>query len=220
MDKEVNIQQISPGQCPPEGCPPPTRVECIAIDKVYDSCFQIEDRTHTTIISEFFNFIEVGDVVPCALTEGELISCEVLKKDPVNDTGFFTLTLLIKVPITLTNPEDPNDQVERTFMFPKTVTLCCPEGTEIDCGESTLLFCQCVVTEVTGIANGVAPEVNQVTPVTPVEDITLQCAFQLCLVIKCINRVQLLVPSYGFCVPAPCITLPGVCPPTPPAQCF
>jgi hypothetical protein len=29
---------------------------------------------------------------------------------------------------------------------------------------------------------------------------------------KCIATVQLLVPSYGFCQPAPCITLPGVCP--------
>jgi hypothetical protein len=42
------------------------------------------------------------------------------------------------------------------------------------------------------------------------------CDFQICLVMECILTVQLLVPSYGFCVPAPCTVLPGVCPPMPP----
>lgn len=144
--------------------------------------------------------------MPCALTEGEEISCEEISKTPVNDSGFFTVTVLIRVPITLTNPEDPTQQAERVFMFPKTVTLCCPEGTEIDCSESTLLFCQCAVTDV--------------IPFVPLAEVRVQCDLQLCIVIKCLSRVQLLVPSYGFCVPAPCITLPGVCPPAPPAQCF
>lgn len=176
----------------------------------------------------FFNMVEVGDVVPCALTEGEVITCEEIGKTPIDDSGFFTITVLIRVPITLTNPEDPTEQVQRVFMFPKTVTLCCPEGTEIDCSESTLLFCQCVVTEVIPIVNNIMsnggdPELQQVTPatpVTPIAEVMLQCNFQLCVVLKCISRVQLLVPSYGFCVPAPCITLPGVCPPLPPPQCF
>jgi len=206
MAEEVHFQQIVPGQCPPEGCPPPTRIECIVVDKVYDSCFQLDDRSQNTIITEFIDQVEVGDVVPCALTEGEEISCEEISKTPVNDSGFFTVTVLIRVPITLTNPEDPTQQAERVFMFPKTVTLCCPEGTEIDCSESTLLFCQCVVTDV--------------IPFVPLAEVRVQCDLQLCIVIKCLSRVQLLVPSYGFCVPAPCITLPGVCPPAPPAQCF
>ncbi len=225
MAEEAYIQQIIPGQCPPEGCPPPTRIECIVVDKVYDSCFQIEDRSQTTIVTEFFNMVEVGDVVPCALTEGEEISCEEISKTPINDTGFFTITVLIRVPLTLTNPEDPTEQVERVFLFPKTVTLCCPEGTEIDCSESTLLFCQCVVTDVIPLDNQVpedmqVQQVTPVTPVTPLAEVMLQCDLQLCIVLKCLSRVQLLVPSYGFCVPAPCITLPGVCPPVPPAQCF
>jgi hypothetical protein len=172
----------------------------------------------------------IGDVVPCALTEGEEISCEEISKTPVNDSGFFTVTVLIRVPITLTNPEDPTQQAERVFMFPKTVTLCCPEGTEIDYSESTLLFCQCVVTDVIPFVppNGIMEfnqeadltQVTPVTPVTPIAEVRVQCDLQLCIVIKCLSRVQLLVPSYGFCVPAPCITLPGVCPPAPPAQCF
>ncbi|MGI6607120.1 MAG: hypothetical protein ACOX2X_08815, partial [Peptococcia bacterium] len=40
----------------------------------------------------------IGDVVPCALTEGEEISCEEISKTPVNDSGFFTVTVLIRVP--------------------------------------------------------------------------------------------------------------------------
>jgi len=37
-DKEVKAKQqvvVKPGICPPEGCPPPTRIECIQVDKVY-----------------------------------------------------------------------------------------------------------------------------------------------------------------------------------------
>lgn len=51
MAEEVHFQQIVPGQCPPEGCPPPTRIECIVVDKVYDSCFQLDDRSQNTVIS-------------------------------------------------------------------------------------------------------------------------------------------------------------------------
>lgn len=98
MAEEVHFQQIVPGQCPPEGCPPPTRIECIVVDKVYDSCFQLDDRSQNTIITEFIDQVEVGDVVPCALTEGEEISCEEISKTPVNDSGFFTVTVLIRVP--------------------------------------------------------------------------------------------------------------------------
>jgi hypothetical protein len=55
MAEEVHFQQIVPGQCPPEGCPPPTRIECIVVDKVYDSCFQLDDRSQNTIITEFID---------------------------------------------------------------------------------------------------------------------------------------------------------------------
>ncbi|MDD2401524.1 MAG: hypothetical protein PHI90_03400 [Clostridia bacterium] len=205
---DAKIEQITPGVCPPEGCPPPTRIECIVVDKVYDSCFQLHDVSRDTTVSTATEFttgtFAVGDIIDCSLTAGASITCtEVSRVDAGG--GFFTVTILVSVPVTLINPNDPTQDADRVFTFTKTATLCCPEGVTPDCSESTLIFCSCVVTNVTG---GYSPS------------ITVTCTLQVCIVIKCILEVQLLVPSYGFCVPAPCITLPGVCPPTPPAQCF
>jgi len=205
-DRSVQQQQIQPGQCPPEGCPPFDRIECIVVDKVYDSCFQIDDRTREVVTDsdEFGEGLVQGDPVQCALTEGAVIECDEISRTPIGD-GFFTIVLSVRVPVTLTNPET-DDEIERTFVFGKTVTLCCPEGVRVDCSESVLLACNCVVAE--------TEEVDEVV------QYTISCDIQVCLVVKCILTVQLLVPSYGFCVPAPCVTLPGVCPPVPPAQCF
>ncbi|HHX50921.1 MAG TPA: hypothetical protein GX711_05750 [Clostridia bacterium] len=213
MADDLKRQQVVPGECPPTGCPEPTRIECIVVDKVYDSCFQIEERTRATEIGNFSGPFDVGDTLSCALAAGEKISCMEVSRTAVGD-GFFTITLLVTVPVTITNPNNPNQWVDREFTFTKTVTLCCPEGATPDCSESTLLFCSCVVTENNNGPSDFKP------PPPQGSDIEVTCDFQICLVIKCILRVQLLVPSYGFCVPAPCVTLPGVCPPTPPAQCF
>ncbi|MDS1029716.1 hypothetical protein RDV78_04240 [Bacillota bacterium LX-D] len=196
---------IRPGVCPPNGCPPPTRIECIKVDKVYDSCFQVDDKTRTTRIPTAdygTGPFAVGDKIPCRLY-GD-ITCEEIRRASAGG-GFSTITLLVKIPVRLTNPKAPASSpkfADRTFTFTKTVTLCCPEGVSPDCSETTLLFCNCIVTDV-------ASEYIEVT-----------CDFQVCLVIKCILEVQLLVPSYGFCTPSPCVTLPGVCPPTPAPQCF
>lgn len=209
MADEVSTQQqvIGPGVCPPQGCPPPTRIECIMVDKVYDSCFQVESRSRDTTVTtgltgEFVTgTFTVGQAIPCALTTGSPITCTVINK--VTTTGnFATLTLVVSVPVTLTNPNAPTETANRVFTFTKVVTLCAPDGVAVDCSESTLLFCNCVVSAV------------------GVDTITVTCDFQVCVVIKTVLTVQLLVPSYGFCVPAPCVVAPGVCPPAPPAQCF
>lgn len=206
--------QIQPGQCPIiDGvpvCPPPDRIECIVVDKVYDSCFQIDDRTRNVITDsdEFGTGLEQGEPVICSLTEDADITCTEISRTPVGD-GFFTIVLSVSVPVTLRNPDAASgeeDEIERIFTFSKTVTLCAPEGVDVDCSESTLLSCNCVVTDV--------DEVDEVL------EYTISCDIQVCLVVKTILRVQLLVPSYGFCIPAPCVTLPGVCPPLPPEQCF
>ncbi|MHB1419613.1 MAG: hypothetical protein ACYCX4_08495 [Bacillota bacterium] len=200
-------EQVSPGVCPPEGCPPPTEIDCIIVDKVYDSCFQIDERTRTTTVTtgtggEFVTgTFTVGDVVGCALTAGETIACSLVSSVPAGDS-FATITVLVSIPITLTNPNADTETVDRIFNFTKTATLCFPEGVSVSCSESTLMFCNCVITQV-GVGT-----------------IEVTCDFQVCLVIKTFLTVQLLVPTYGFCVPAPCTTLPGVCPPLPPAQCF
>jgi len=40
--------QVNPGPCPSEGCPPTTEIVCISVDKVYDSCFQVEEQIKLT----------------------------------------------------------------------------------------------------------------------------------------------------------------------------
>jgi hypothetical protein len=50
------------------------------------------------------------------------------------------------------------------------------------------------------------------------------CPVNLCLLIQSTALVKLLVPTYGFCVPAPCVVSPSPpfpCPPSPlyPPQC-
>ncbi|AKX94044.1 hypothetical protein MTHERMOG20_03710 [Moorella thermoacetica] len=207
MADEVSTQQqvVGPGVCPPEGCPPPTRIECIVADKVYDSCFQVESRSRDTTVTTGLTgtFVTgtftVGQPIPCA--QAGPITCNVINRTPTTG-NFATLTIVVSVPVTLTNPNAATETANRVFTFTKIVTLCAPEGVTVDCGESTLLFCNCVVSAV-GVGN-----------------ITVTCDFQVCVVIKTILTVQLLVPSYGFCVPAPCVVAPGVCPPAPPAQCF
>lgn len=155
-----------------------------------------------TAIYSFKGPFELGDIIPCSLDKTTGISCQVVNRQSAGG-GFFTLTLLVSVPIILTNPNDPSEKVQRIFTFIRTVTLCCPENVIPDCSESSIITCNCMVTSL-----GNSP---------PIE---VTCEIVVCLVVKCILDVQLLVPSYGFCVPAPCITLPGVCPPLPPAQCF
>lgn len=209
MTEKVKLeQQITPGECPPEGCPPPTRIECIVVDKVYDSCYQIHDLTRDMSISTATEFttgpFAVGDVIASSLTTGASVTCTEISRVAAGD-GFFTITLLVSVPITMVNPNDPTETVERIVSFTKVATLCCPPGVSPDCTESTLLFASGVVSAITNAYN---------------PGITVSLTLQICVVMKCILTVQLLVPSYGFCVPAPCLTLPGVCPPTPPAQCF
>lgn len=195
--------QVSPGPCPPEGCPPPTEIACISVDKVYDSCYQVEDRTRTTTITTGdgnewpTGTFTVGQLVSCGLTAGAEISCTEISSVPADD-GFVTVTLLISVPVTLVNPNAADETVDRIFNFTKTATLYCPTGVDPDCSRSSLMFCNCVITQVGA------------------DSVEVTCDFQVCLVMECILTVQLLVPSYGFCVPAPCTVLSGVCPPVPP----
>jgi len=185
------VNQVNPGPCPSEGCPPATEIVCISVDKVYDSCFQVEDQINFTTVttgpgSEWpTGFFAVGQLVPCELTPGLKISATVISRIPVGD-GLETITMLVTVPLTLTNPNDEAETTVRIFEFTKTVTLNCPVGVEPDTSGSTLIFCSSAITQVEAFS------------------VEIACVFQVYLVIECISTVQLLVPSYGFCIPVPC----------------
>ncbi|MDS1029002.1 hypothetical protein RDV78_00615 [Bacillota bacterium LX-D] len=249
--QEQSTTPIRPGVCPPRGCPPPTRIECVSVDKVYDSCFQVHSVTRTVsiplcgaspspIMPPFDSLTDtaseeaevprarpdgqnitstaganaavrsmsgpftIGTVIPCSLRQP--ITCQEIARRAVGG-GFFSITLLITLPMTLSSPftNNPAEVFNQTFTFTKTVTLCCPPGVNPDCSESTITTCNCIVTDIRDAS---------------AKEMEVTCEVEVCLVVKCIQRVELLVPSYGFCVPAPCVTLPGACPPTAPPQCF
>lgn len=141
----------------------------------------------------------VGQLIPCALSAP--ISCNVIKRVPTTG-NFATLTLAVTVPLILSNPNALTETVTTTVTFTQTVTLCDPEGATVDCSASTLMSCNCIVA------------------VVGVGTITVSCEIEVCLVVNTIYRVQLLVSSYGFCVPSPCTVAPGICLPMPPEQCY
>jgi hypothetical protein len=83
----------------------------------------------------------------------------------------------------------------------QTFTLCAPTGTTISCEipSSALTPLAVVGTQVCGTVT-------------------------ICLLVESLAMVKLLVPSYGFCTPAPCVVSPAppfACPPSPlyPPQC-
>ena len=129
--EEAKICQITPGMCPPEGCPPPTRIYFIFVYKVYDSCFQINDITRDTTISDFTpdSFSE-GDVIPCA-QNGDITCSEI---SAWCRRRFFTVTIFVSVLLTLTNPMTQPKQLTNLYLY-KTATLCCPPVVSPDCSK-------------------------------------------------------------------------------------
>lgn len=199
---------LIPGLCPDQGCPEPTKIEGILVAKVYDSCFQMENLPpmELCILAEQNRFTP-GTVIPCSANEAT-ISCTEIERRPLKN-GLAELDILIKVEnITLQNPYDASETLPlKVTPFIKTLTMRCPEGTVVDCSESTVNRCLCTVAEV-------LPDSCQC-----VDLLKVICRLQLSLVVKCMAKVPLLIPSYGTCEPAPCVTLPPPCPSTPPEQC-
>ncbi|HET7559550.1 MAG TPA: hypothetical protein VFK80_06280 [Limnochordia bacterium] len=203
-------QLITPGPCPPEGCPPPTDIECIEVRRVYDLCFQQDTMTRTFTVRgadarclcEGEN-CTVGTMIPTdVLREGAF--CEVVNRVQQSN-GFAVVTLRVHVPIAYytvgtTLPTTQDACFVRNAVFTKTVTLCAPLGTDIDCS-------------VTGAATSMITDINDGA-------ITIETTASICVVIKSTADVNLLVPTYGFCVPAECVTAGlGPCPPVAPPFC-
>lgn len=186
----MNLNQVSPGPCPPSGCPPTTEIVVISVEKVFDSDSQVDQQINLTAVTTGpggewpTGIFTVGEAVPCELPPGVPINVTVLSRVPAPD-GKTTFTLEIHVPLLLTNPNESNEATVRVFDFTKTVTLNCPEGVEPNASGSTLIFCSSVIIQVEASSVGIA------------------CVYQVYLVLECTSTVQLLVPSYGFYIPAP-----------------
>lgn len=190
-----NLSQLAdalfPGPCPPEGCPPPTEVDCIEVSKVYDYCFQ----------QDLLENVCATISVECPAVSASCVvsaTCIVGATTPGSTTGFINASFGIVVSVTFTLFQSSGEIActgVTTASLVKIVTLCGPPGTfqdcrveSVSCGPS-VLFLGSVCTSVV-----------------------------LCLTFQSLAIVKILVPTYGFCVPAPCTT--GGLPPCPPGTLF
>jgi hypothetical protein len=190
---------IVPGPCSGY-CPPPTEIDCIQVNKVYDFCFEADTNTNVcTPIPSSCGTLPTGTVATGSVSG---VTCTVVGTTPIlsstgQPTGFADVTLLVTVTITytLTHAGVTICTFTGSFSFMKTIVLCAPTGTTIDC---------------------TAPS----STVSPVAILSGQvCAtVTICLLVSSVAMVNLLVPSYGFCTPAPCVVSPNppfTCPPSP-----
>ncbi|MBE3590116.1 MAG: hypothetical protein IMW98_04740 [Firmicutes bacterium] len=180
--------QVIPGPCPPEGCPEPTEIVCIETVKVYDFCFQTDTRNNLSfpIPSSCCHGAATAD---CFVRD---IHCTEISRTPI-DGGLANVTIRVTVTLhfIVFNASGANIcEFDATFVFTKTVTLCAPEGTVIDC--------RVAASACDSFVAGPNVHVN----------------ITLCLLIESTAHVKLLVPSFGFCVPSECVTLPS-----PPVEC-
>jgi len=194
---------VAPGSYVDGGCPAPTEIDCISVTKVYDFCFLTETRDGLCFaIPAACGTVPTGSVATGTVTS---VTCSTQSITPITGSGgFANVTLLVTVMLSFTikNPAGTTlCTFSGEFSFFKTVTLCAPTGVSITCE---------------------APA----TAVGPVVIISGEvCAVvSICLLIESVAMVKLLVPTYGFCVPAPCVVAPSppfTCPPSPlyPPQC-
>jgi hypothetical protein len=192
---------VVPGPCPPGGCPPFTEIDCIHVDKVYDYCFEAD-----TIQPQICVPIVCSGTVVSATCSVSTVDCTWLMNTPSATAGYAVSTFLITgtVDFTLTCSGSTNT-ASYPFSLTKSILLCAPDGTTQSC-EVLSAIC----TPPIAIPNGDSLY-NLCTTVG------------VCSTFQSEANVKIMVPSYGFCAPAPCEVSPLIlpCPPTSlfPPQC-
>ncbi len=200
--------QVVPGPYPSGSCPMPTEIDCIQVTKVYDFCFEADTNSNvcTPIPPDCCQVTPTGATATGTV---QSVSCTVVGSTPIlspqgTPTGFADVTLMVTVVVEYTLTASTGAVLctfAGTFTFMKTIVLCAPSGTTIDCSVPS----------------------SSVSPVAVLG--TQVCSnVTICLLVSSVALVSLLVPSYGFCTPAPCMVSPNPpfsCPPSPlyPAAC-
>ncbi|MBC7346040.1 MAG: hypothetical protein H5U00_01115 [Clostridia bacterium] len=200
--------EIQPGKCPvvlgePQ-CPPPTQIDCVEVLKVYDQC-----------IKEEIIFREVPVPVGCIIDPTDTIVCEVVfpdttcsifsfgTPDPNNFRSIVikqTVTIRIRVFDAAGNEKPLCAVTDGPFQQFQDVFLFAPEGTF---GQCRIVSARCECTVIT-------------VDLLP----TYFCKIKICKEIQVKALVKLLVPSYGFCQPGPCVVTPQEEFPCPPEDLF
>lgn len=174
---------VTPGAYTDTGCPPATQIDCIVVDKVYDSCVQTITVTQTIRDCDC-------SISSCAF-DLSTSSCAVGAITPTTTTDYNDITFVIGAEYMITCTSGPT-LTEQAYTT-QTVMLYNPDGTTPSC---TILSgtCSCV-----NLPNG-----------------HISCTVTLCVLFQTTATVQLMIPTYGFCVPPTCPAVGPVlpCPPT------
>lgn len=174
-------------------------VVCIEANKVFDLCFQEHRAERLFTVSDINEQCPV--TVECEIDQQNITCREVSPRKKIDGKkNKFLICVAIEVPVRIRimnqNTGTCIQPINQRLVILKQVVLCAPEGTIIRC-------------EVTGNcccffdANN-----NQVN-----------CVFNFCIVIKSTATVNILVPTLGVCVPAPCQSVTTGCPPSIPNVC-
>ena len=163
-------------------------IVCIETFKVYDFCFQSERRENNCFPLAGFR----SDYASCKIEPDEIVSsrsaitgasCPLIWRSKPDEDGRAQVTLGITITATATITDEAGNTCTQAgeFGFTKTVVLCAPTGTQINCFIPNFSCGPCMLMG------------TQVC-----------CAFDLCIVIQSLALVKLLVPSCGFCTPTVC----------------
>ncbi len=184
---------LTPGPLTDDWRPRPTEIDCLMVNKVYASC------TQTVTISQI---VHKKKLPPCCLspdlTSTALASsidfsastCTVSAVVPsgTDSINNITYTIAIVVDVTCMN----GGTASITLYTTTTVPLYNPSGTTPAC------------TIVSGTCSAV---------ILPNGKLAVEAT--LCLLLQTFASVQILVPSYGYCLPTECqVAAVGVCPPS------
>lgn len=208
-------------------CSPPTEVDCLVVEKVFDQCFK-ED----IIVREFVIPNDVGE--PCAkvdLTRVNRVECEMLNAEcsvvnvtpPLeNNNRIVTLKQDVEVKIELWH--DPFSWAQPSGAgsgkgggsHHKPTLLCTftetisnsynqvllyvpPPGVLFGAAGGPFLFCEVVASTCYCTPKTVVPS----EPVTQVI-----CTVKICKIVEVTAFVKMMIPLYGYCVPRPCEAAP------------
>ncbi len=192
---------VVPGLCPGGVCPPFTEIDCIHVDKVYDYCFEAD-----TIQPQICATIECSGTVTSATCTVSTVSCTWLQNLPSATAGFAISTFLISGTVDMTlQCSGSTKESHQPFSLTKSILLCAPDGTTQTC---EVLSAICTPPIVVPDGDGKKRVCTTVG---------------VCATFQSEANVKIMVPSYGFCAPAPCEVSPLIlpCPPSSlfPPQC-
>ncbi|TDA69918.1 MAG: hypothetical protein D9V47_03780 [Clostridia bacterium] len=197
---QTRQEQIVPGPCDPVvGCPPPTEIACIKVDKVYESC------KHTQVNVETVDLLTIIPPAVPPITDVECVSADLVP-------GSQTCQIL------------PGGRVRASFSYTYTIRFTDATGTRTF--TSAPIAVEKTVVMARAGEPGLSPQCEvflECVEAFLIDETVVQVCIGKMVLFKLFAHVQLMVPSYGFCpqpeecrVAGECPTFEPTWPPYPP----